>query len=100
MKSARIVRRWSNFRRIEVRDGCDLRRSGHQLRVISLVCLSTQSNNKETMLKTPAYATTKANAPLAPFTIERREPDPHDVLIDILYCGICHSDIHQVREEW
>jgi uncharacterized zinc-type alcohol dehydrogenase-like protein len=35
-----------------------------------------------------------------PHTIERRNPGPHDVLIDILYCGVCHSDIHQVRNEW
>jgi uncharacterized zinc-type alcohol dehydrogenase-like protein len=52
------------------------------------------------MLKTPAYAATIPKAPLAPFSIERREPGPHDVLIDILYCGVCHSDIHQVRAEW
>ena len=52
------------------------------------------------MLKTPAYAAAFAKAPLAPFSIERREPGPHDVLIDILYCGVCHSDIHQARGEW
>lgn len=52
------------------------------------------------MIKTPAYAAAVAKAPLAPLFIERREPGPHDVLIDILYCGVCHSDIHQVRDEW
>lgn len=52
------------------------------------------------MLKTPAYAAATARAPLAPFTVERREPGPKDVLIDILYCGVCHSDIHQARDEW
>jgi len=52
------------------------------------------------MLKTSAYAARTAKAPIAPYTIERREPGPHDVLIDILYCGICHSDIHQARDEW
>ena len=52
------------------------------------------------MFKTPAYAAPSANAPLGPLTVERREPGPHDVLIDILFCGICHSDIHQVRDEW
>jgi uncharacterized zinc-type alcohol dehydrogenase-like protein len=51
-------------------------------------------------MKTPAYAAPAARAPLAPFTIDRREPGPHDVLIDIRYCGVCHSDIHQVRDEW
>ncbi|WP_434417886.1 NAD(P)-dependent alcohol dehydrogenase [Nannocystis pusilla] len=52
------------------------------------------------MLKTSAYAAAHASAPLAPYTIERREPGPHDVLIDILYCGVCHSDLHQARDEW
>jgi uncharacterized zinc-type alcohol dehydrogenase-like protein len=52
------------------------------------------------MPKVPAYAATSAGAPLTPFTIERREPGAHDVVIDILYCGICHSDIHQARGEW
>lgn len=52
------------------------------------------------MLKTAAYAAVLAKAPLTPYTIERREPGPREVLIDILYCGICHSDIHQVRDEW
>jgi len=37
---------------------------------------------------------------LAPFTITRREPGAHDVLLEILYCGVCHSDIHQARGEW
>ena len=52
------------------------------------------------MLKTAAYAARSASAPLAPFSIDRREPGGHEVLIDILYCGVCHSDIHQVRDEW
>ncbi|HZU54178.1 MAG TPA: NAD(P)-dependent alcohol dehydrogenase [Holophagaceae bacterium] len=47
-----------------------------------------------------AYAAASASAPLAPFTLERRAVGPHDVEIDIAYCGICHSDIHQVRDEW
>jgi uncharacterized zinc-type alcohol dehydrogenase-like protein len=51
-------------------------------------------------LKTPAYAAKDAKSPVAPFSIERREPGQNEVLIDILYCGICHSDIHQVRDEW
>lgn len=52
------------------------------------------------MLKTPAYAAASPTTPLAPYSIERREPGPCEVLIDILYCGVCHSDIHQVRDEW
>ncbi|TAN03031.1 MAG: NAD(P)-dependent alcohol dehydrogenase, partial [Rhizobiaceae bacterium] len=47
-----------------------------------------------------AYAATSATEPLTPTTIERRDLGPHDVLIDIKYCGICHSDIHTVRSEW
>ena len=52
------------------------------------------------MLETPAYATAKPKARFTPFSIQRREPGPDDVLIEILYCGICHSDIHQARDEW
>lgn len=46
------------------------------------------------------YAATDASKPLAPFTFERREPRDDDVVIDIKYCGVCHSDIHQARGEW
>jgi uncharacterized zinc-type alcohol dehydrogenase-like protein len=46
------------------------------------------------------YAAKGPASKLTPFTFERREPGPHDVLIEILYCGICHSDIHQARDEW
>jgi alcohol dehydrogenase (NADP+) len=46
------------------------------------------------------YAALTPKAPLVPFSFERREPREHDVVIDIHYCGICHSDIHQAREEW
>ncbi|MDQ3268674.1 MAG: alcohol dehydrogenase catalytic domain-containing protein, partial [Pseudomonadota bacterium] len=52
------------------------------------------------MLTTPAYAAADANSPLAPYTIQRREPRAGEVLIDILYCGVCHSDIHLARGEW
>ena len=47
-----------------------------------------------------AYSCTSATTPLAPTTIERREPTPRDVQIEILYCGICHSDLHMARSEW
>lgn len=46
------------------------------------------------------YAVKDAQSPLVPFQFERREPGPHDVCIDILYCGICHSDLHQARDDW
>jgi uncharacterized zinc-type alcohol dehydrogenase-like protein len=52
------------------------------------------------MPPTRGYATKGPASKLEPFTFERREPGPHDVLIEILYCGICHSDIHQARDEW
>jgi uncharacterized zinc-type alcohol dehydrogenase-like protein len=52
------------------------------------------------MLPTPAFAAANATSPLAPFSIDRREPGPHEVLIDIAYCGVCHSDVHQARDEW
>ncbi len=47
-----------------------------------------------------AYATRKAEDKLGPFSISRRSPGPNDVQIDIMYCGVCHSDIHQARNEW
>src|SRR5689334_13876180 len=52
------------------------------------------------MLKAKGYAAATATSSLAPFSFERRDPLDHDVLIDIKYCGICHSDIHQARDEW
>jgi uncharacterized zinc-type alcohol dehydrogenase-like protein len=47
-----------------------------------------------------AYGAYAGDRPLEPLQINRREPGPHDVRIEILYCGICHSDLHQVRGEW
>lgn len=52
------------------------------------------------MIPVKGYAAQEAKAPLGPFEFERREVGKNDVLIDIKYCGICHSDIHQVRDEW
>lgn len=51
-------------------------------------------------MKTFGYAAQSATENLAPFAFDRREPLPDDVAIDILYCGICHSDIHSARNEW
>ncbi len=51
-------------------------------------------------MKIPAYGARLAKAPLAPLTIERRKPDRDDIEIKILYCGICHSDVHKVNDEW
>jgi len=52
------------------------------------------------MYKAKAYSATSATSPLASTTIARRDPTEHDVQIEILFCGICHSDLHQVRNEW
>lgn len=52
------------------------------------------------MQTTKAYAVLKEKEPLQPFQIERREAGPFDVEIDIHFCGVCHSDIHQARNEW
>src|SRR5947208_10544321 len=52
------------------------------------------------MIKTNGYAAPNAGAALEPFSFERRDVGSRDVLIDIQYCGVCHSDIHQVRDEW
>jgi len=52
------------------------------------------------MSETKAYAAQSATTPLAPWNLERREPKPYDVEIEILYCGVCHSDVHTARGEW
>ena len=52
------------------------------------------------MYKAKAYSAASATSPLAPTTIPRRDPTEHDVQIEILFCGICHSDVHHVRNEW
>lgn len=52
------------------------------------------------MLKVKGYAATSATAPLAPYAFTRREPKPYDVVVDIKFCGICHSDIHNAKNEW
>jgi len=52
------------------------------------------------MLATRGYAVKSPSSKFEPFNFERREPGPNDLLIEILHCGICHSDIHQARDEW
>lgn len=52
------------------------------------------------MIKTKGYAAYSSDTPLKPISFERRSPNPNDVVIQIQYCGICHSDIHTVRGEW
>jgi uncharacterized zinc-type alcohol dehydrogenase-like protein len=52
------------------------------------------------MIKTNGYAAPSAGAALEPFSFQRRDVGARDILIDISFCGVCHSDIHQVRDEW
>jgi uncharacterized zinc-type alcohol dehydrogenase-like protein len=52
------------------------------------------------MIPTLGYAAAAASQPLAPYHFDRREPREHDVVIEILFCGVCHSDLHTVRDEW
>ena len=52
------------------------------------------------MFNAKAYSAASETSPLAPTVIERRDPTDTDVQIEILFCGICHSDLHQARNEW
>jgi len=58
------------------------------------------SSSKAQTFTTSAYSAQGPTSGLAPFTIQRRSPRPQDVQIEILYCGVCHSDLHQVCNEW
>jgi alcohol dehydrogenase (NADP+) len=51
-------------------------------------------------MKTNGYAAQSADAPLAPFSFERRELRPNDVAMEVLYCGVCHTDLHMARNDW
>ena len=59
-----------------------------------------QVKEKKYTLETQGYAVASPDAKFEPFSFERREPQAKDILIEILFCGICHSDIHQARDEW
>jgi uncharacterized zinc-type alcohol dehydrogenase-like protein len=61
---------------------------------------AAQAPKAPLLLSARAYGTSGPSTPLGPMTIRRREPRPQDIQIDILYCGICHSDLHQARNEW
>ncbi len=62
--------------------------------------VAVQDNAVGTSYTTKAYAAQSATSPLGPASIRRRQPRPQDVQIEILYCGVCHSDLHTVRDEW
>jgi uncharacterized zinc-type alcohol dehydrogenase-like protein len=63
-------------------------------------CWMHQLKEIVSVIKTKAYAAQSPTTPLSPFSVERRDPGPTDVQIEILYCGVCHSDIHTARDEW
>ena len=52
------------------------------------------------MTATKAFAAQHAGAALGPFNLERRDPRPHDVVIDISHCGVCHTDLHFVHNDF
>src|SRR5256885_11693760 len=70
-----------------------------RLTILSL-SMSTTVSPLSVSMEIPAYGATAAKSPLEPLKIERRNPGPHDVAIEILYCGICHSDVHKVNDDW
>jgi alcohol dehydrogenase (NADP+) len=61
---------------------------------------TTDSSSKPQTFTAKAYAAHGPTKLLAPFTVPRRSPGPQDVQIEVLFCGVCHSDLHQVRNEW
>ncbi len=64
------------------------------------VLTSERPVQRQGRTKTTGYAAHSSTSSLQPFSFERREPRPQDIQIDILYCGVCHSDLHTVRNEW
>ena len=60
----------------------------------------TRTEDLRAVYKTKAYSAAGATSPMAATSIPRRDPGEHDVQIEILFCGICHSDLHSVRNEW
>jgi uncharacterized zinc-type alcohol dehydrogenase-like protein len=64
------------------------------------VLTSEKPAGQQGRIRTAGYAAHSSASPLQPFSFERRHPGPRDVQIDILYCGVCHSDLHTARNEW
>jgi uncharacterized zinc-type alcohol dehydrogenase-like protein len=64
------------------------------------VSVASDNSTKLQTISARAYAAKSAAAPLGPFSLSRRSPRAQDVQIEILYCGVCHSDLHQARDEW
>src|SRR5262249_27028508 len=73
----------------------------HPRRTISMSEAARQIPAEKTQtFPAKAFAAHSATSPLGPHTIARRAPQPQDVQIEILFCGVCHSDLHQTRNEW
>ena len=70
-------------------------------RTENVMSTTTQvSSESRSQYKAEAYAASSASSPVAPTIIPRRDPDENDIQIKILFCGICHSDLHTIRNEW
>jgi alcohol dehydrogenase (NADP+) len=69
-------------------------------RCVNLLVQYIYFQNSVYMIPVKSYAAHNSSSPLVPFDFERRELRLHDVLIEILFSGVCHSDLHQVRDEW
>src|SRR6266567_3882034 len=61
---------------------------------------ATKESSHPVTFPSKAFAARSATSDLGPFTVQRRTPRAEDVQIEVLYCGVCHSDLHQVRDEW
>jgi uncharacterized zinc-type alcohol dehydrogenase-like protein len=73
----------------------------HNKKTINMKTTATAKNDKTPAVKqVNAFGTQAATTPLNQLSIERRKPTDHDVEIEILYCGVCHSDLHTARNEW
>src|ERR1700682_3138041 len=81
-------------------DGDPSSLESYYLAALTLATFRSRSSYSERMSVTKAYAAQGPDTPLTPFQIDRREVLPQDVKIEILYCGVCHSDLHMARNEW
>jgi uncharacterized zinc-type alcohol dehydrogenase-like protein len=68
--------------------------------MIETVQAPAEQAQKQQTFTAKAFAARSASSGMAPYTIQRRAPHPQDVQLEILFCGVCHSDLHQVRDEW
>jgi hypothetical protein len=92
MRDALIVRGISAFE--------NFKGAGSETAVLLRGLTPPGESNYQYYVLDQAHAASAANSPLAPFSIDRREPTPTDVQIEILFCGVCHSDLHIARNEW